>query len=292
MAVFRDTGPVSDGVYLIDIGIWGIEKQMAIYAIKSSELTALIDTGTKKEFNTVLKELQRLGISTLDFIIATHSHIDHCGAVYQLANSFPKATICLPDRAHDLKKEFIKKSEKRGLTNPLQLLKEGSTIQLDSDFTLEVIESPGHIDDHLSLLDPNHSILYVGDACGSHHLGEGFSRPTAYAPYFNHEKYIKSLLRFQEINPTGLAIASYGFATKKEAQNCIKAAINDFHSWKQTVIEALRESPEADDVADILLQKFGRSPGELRENRPEQWVKTILMGIARGFINSLGLKEK
>ncbi|MFX1295922.1 MAG: MBL fold metallo-hydrolase [Promethearchaeota archaeon] len=290
MVVFRDTGQVVDGVYLIDIGIWGIEKQMAIYIIKSSDLTALIDTGTKKESKTVLRELQSLGI-TLDYIIVTHSHIDHCGAIYQIAKNFPNATICIPNLAQDLKKEYAKKSKRLGFSNPLKLLKEESVIKLDSNFILKVLETPGHIADHLSILDLKHQILFVGDACGSHHLGKNFSRPTAYAPYFNHEAYINSLLRFQEINPKGLGIASYGFATHENAKNCIQSAINDYHNWKQSVIEIIRENPEENYVACALLQKFGRSPGEIKENRSEQWIKTILIGIARGFINSLGLKK-
>ena len=44
MTIFRDTGLVANGIYLIDSLIWGIEKQHAVYVIKSSEKTALIDT--------------------------------------------------------------------------------------------------------------------------------------------------------------------------------------------------------------------------------------------------------
>ncbi len=290
MAIFRDTGPVADGIYLIDIGIWGIAKQMAIYLITSSDKIALIDTGTKHEVKTILKELNHLGINCVDYIIVTHSHIDHYGGIYALAKHFPKANICLPALAHNLQKEYTKKSKKMGLSNPIQMLKEGSIIKLDPHIILEVVETPGHIADHLSIFERKHRILFVGDACGSHHLGENFSRPTAYAPFFDHNAYLNSLLKFEKINPWGLAIASYGFATNIDAQKCIKAAINDYHTWKQTIIDAMHEKADEDYVADILLQKFGRSPGERLENRPDQWVKSILLGIARGFIYSLGLK--
>ncbi len=292
MAIFRDTGPVADGIYLIDIGIWGIEKQMAVYIVKSSDLIALIDTGTKRETETVLKEISHQGISKVDYIFSTHSHIDHCGGLYNLGHKFPEAIICIPQKAYELKKEFEKKSQKLGITNSLQLLKEGDSIRLDPDFILTTLETPGHIDDHLSILDQKHQVLFVGDACGSHNLGAGFSRPTAYAPYFNHEAYIETLLKYQKINPVGLGIASYGYATDHDAEICIKRAINDYNQWKDTVILAMRENPDDDYVAERLLQQFGRSPGEISENRPDQWVKSILRGIARGFINSLGLNKK
>lgn len=53
----------------------------------------------------------------------------------------------------------------------------------------------------------------------------------------------------------------------------------------------MRKNPDEEYIAEVLLHKFGRSPGELQENRPDQWVKSILLGIARGFIHSLSLTK-
>lgn len=292
MPIFRDTGRAAEGVYLIDVGIWGIAKQMALYIIKSTNKVVLIDTGTKKEVETVTTELNNLEMPSVDYILVTHSHMDHCGGLIDLAVKFPRAEIGIPYAARDLRKDWDKKVEKLGLSNPVQLLKEGSLIKLDANYRLEVLETPGHIDDHISFLLNPHRIIFVGDACGAHHLGQNFSRPSAYAPYFNHEKYINSLLRFQKINPHGIGIASYGFASDSDAANCIKTAINDFQNWKQAVIESVRVNPDEDYVSGELLKRFGRSPGEILEKRTDQWVKTILRGIARGFINSLGLRQK
>lgn len=188
MPIFRETGPVAEGIYLIDTGIWGIAKQMAVFIIKSAEKIALIDTGTKKEVETIVKELESLGIITLDYILITHSHIDHSGGVFDLAKRYTQAEIGIPRLADTLRKDWVSKKEKLGLSNPVRLLKEGSQIALDSDIQLKVLETPGHIDDHISLLLEPQQIIFVGDACGAHHLGESFSRPSAYAPYFNHEK--------------------------------------------------------------------------------------------------------
>ncbi|NVM28973.1 MAG: MBL fold metallo-hydrolase [Candidatus Helarchaeota archaeon] len=292
MAIFRDTGTVADGIYLVDTFIWGIAKQHAVYIIQSSDQTALIDTGVRKTMKIILKELENLKIDTLDYILMTHSHIDHCGAVRQFAKMFSKAEICFPHLATELVETYQKKAEKFGFSNPVKLLREGDLIKLDADFILEVLETPGHVSDHISFLDQSHQILFVGDACGAHHLGANFSRPTAYAPDFQHEEYIQTLMRFQKMNPTGLAIASYGFASDQDGIRCIEKAINDYHAWRSVVIEAVRENPDTGYIARVLLKKFGRSPGEIIESRPERWVIGILSGIARGFINSLELVEK
>jgi len=292
MPIFRETGLVAEGVYLIDTGIWGIAKQMAVYLIKSAEAIALIDTGTKKEVETVVKELKNLGIIAPDYILMTHSHIDHSGGVFDLAKRFPQAEIGFPHLAGTVRKEWSQKVNKWGLSNSVQVLKEGSQIELDSNFKLEVLETPGHIDDHISFLLKRQQILFVGDACGAHHLGEDFSRPSAYAPYFHHEKYLQSLLRFQKLAPEGLGLASYGFATGSDAKNCIETTITDYYNWMQTVMNSVKENPDEDYVAAVLLETFGRSPGEIQENRSDQWIKNILKGIARGFIYSLRLKNE
>ncbi len=292
MPIFRDTGRVAEGVYLIDVGIWGIAKQMALYVIKSADMVVLIDTGTKKEVETVITELGNLGVPSVDYILVTHSHMDHCGGLIDLAVKFPQAEIGIPYAAQDLRKDWDKKVEKLGLSSPVQLLKEGTLIKLDASYRLEVLETPGHIDDHISFLLRPQQILFVGDACGAHHLGQNFSRPSAYAPYFHHEQYINSLLRFQKLKPAGLGIASYGFASSTDAANCIRTAISDYQNWMQVVLKSVKENPDEEYVSGELLKKFGRSPGEILENRTDQWVKTILRGIARGFINSLGLIKK
>ena len=292
MPIFRDTGRVAEGVYLLDVGIWGIAKQMAVYVIKNTGKVVLIDTGTKKEVETVIKEVENLGITALDYIMVTHSHIDHCGGLIDLAARFPQAEIGIPLEARDLRKDWDKRVKKSGLSNSVNLLKEGTQLRLDASHQLEVLETPGHIDDHLSFLLRPQQILFVGDACGAHHLGQKFSRPSAYAPYFNHEKYISSLLRLQKLNPAGLGIASYGFASGPEAADCIRTAIMDYQNWMQVVVNSVKENPDEDYVSGELLKRFGRSPGEILEKRTDQWVKTILRGIARGFINSLGVRQE
>ncbi len=291
MAIYRDTGAVAHGTYLIDSVIWGIKKQHAVYIVKSSKKTALIDTGVRRTTKTILNSFQKLHINNLDLLLITHSHADHCAAIHLFAREFPDLEIGIPSLAYDLQTIYNRKSEKLGLSNPIRLLKEGDLIELDSKCILEVIHTPGHISDHISFLDRQKKLLFVGDACGAHHLGKDFTRPTAYAPDFNHEDYINTLQRFQEINPVGLAIASYGFATNQDAKNCIDASIRAYHEWKKVVIEAIRETPNEEYVARVLLKKFGRSPGEISENRPDKWVQRILRGLARGFISSLGLMK-
>ncbi|MHA1321765.1 MAG: MBL fold metallo-hydrolase [Candidatus Helarchaeota archaeon] len=286
MPLFRDPGSIADGIYLIDTHIWGIARQHAVYLLYSLGKAALIDTGIRKTMSYILDVLNRLQIKQLDYILITHSHPDHSGAVLHFAKKFPMAKIGFPERASEIINTFYHKAVKYALPNPIIKLKENDSIVLNSEFVLKVLETPGHSPDHISYYEPHQKILFVGDACGAHHLGMNFSRPTAYAPDFQHKSYINTLRRFQDLCPNGLAIASYGFATGSDALACIATAIQDYQNWTQVIRNAWQKTPSEEYVAEILLNTFGRSPGEIRENRPNQWVRGIMRGIARGFLHS------
>ncbi len=87
----------------------------------------------------------------------------------------------------------------QNLENRLIYVGEGDIISLD-DLTLEIYAAPGHTPDHIAILDRKNMNLFPGDSIGGHHLGSGFSRPTAYPPYFNHESYSKTVKKLSLID--------------------------------------------------------------------------------------------
>jgi len=61
------------------------------YLIKGSEKTALIDTVDRKMPEILLDNLDFLGITRLDYIIANHAEPDHSGAIPHVAAKYPGA---------------------------------------------------------------------------------------------------------------------------------------------------------------------------------------------------------
>ncbi|MEJ2222588.1 MAG: MBL fold metallo-hydrolase, partial [Desulfobacterales bacterium] len=61
------------------------------------EITCLIDVGPSSAAPDLLQALGELNIDHLDYILLTHIHLDHAGAVAEIAEVFPQAPIvCHP----------------------------------------------------------------------------------------------------------------------------------------------------------------------------------------------------
>lgn len=59
----------------------------------SGEETMLIDSGEKEYADTVLHNLENYGVTELDYVVVTHAHSDHMGAMADILNTVPTETI-------------------------------------------------------------------------------------------------------------------------------------------------------------------------------------------------------
>jgi len=153
----------------------------------------LIDTGSANDpnFNYLTKILSALKIKTIDKIIITHSHIDHCQNLGQFADKFGAEVFAHKNAIPILKHErsiegfdfwelleeayprihqshlirrlitigynyFVYRGEKK--IEKIMPLKEGDRI---SD--LEVLFVPGHSSDSIALLDKEKHCIFTGD---------------------------------------------------------------------------------------------------------------------------------
>ncbi len=190
---------VRKNIYTLRPG--GNEWASANVNILKAEKPALIDCGYI--FGVGIRYLKRvlksLDIKKIDKIIITHSHIDHCQNAGQIRAEFDaeivahrKAIPILKQSKHgynafeywELVEEafprifqsrlsglyrrlilmgynyFVKRFSKR--VDNIIGVKEGDVIDL-GDLKLEVLFTPGHSDDSISLLEKEQKILFTGD---------------------------------------------------------------------------------------------------------------------------------
>ena len=288
---------------MFDCLIYNMKEQMALFVIENNGKTVLIDTGTSSEVDSLLNYLQKIGIDHLDYIFSTHVHVDHIGGVKRLSTQFPEAKIVVSEFYQKLPETKFAKKESdlaeyheylvQNLKNRVIYVGEGDIISLD-DLKLEIYSAPGHTPEHIAVLDRKNMNLFPGDSIGGHHLGSGFSRPTAYPPYFNHESYSKTVKKLSQIdNVYSVSLAHFGVATGPEVQEVFKISEDVFKAYKDTVVESYQKNNgDLNSIITALLDKFGRSPNEIKHNRPDSLIFRTLGGISIGFINALGLKSK
>ena len=64
--------------------------------VQSNGVNMLIDAGTNKAGATVVKDLQNLGVTKIDYLIGTHPHEDHIGGMDDVIKNFNIGTIFMP----------------------------------------------------------------------------------------------------------------------------------------------------------------------------------------------------
>ena len=84
------TGAERIKIYFFDVG------QADSILLTSNEQTMLIDAGANETGKTVVKNLQNLGVTKIDYLVGTHPHEDHIGGLDDVINNFEIGTIYMP----------------------------------------------------------------------------------------------------------------------------------------------------------------------------------------------------
>ena len=263
------------GVLEIDTLLGGWERVTAGYLLEGPA-PVLIETGSRSSVPVLLGALAEHGLGPGDLagVALTHIHLDHAGGTGDVAAAFPKARI------------YVHPKGARHLADPGRLLasaasvygdalsnlfgtmmptaaervtalEDGAEIDLGGGRVLSCAHSPGHAKHHLALHDNATGLLFVGDAVGARLPDAGVLYPATPPADFDLALALKSLARFAERAPAGLALAHYGLlpgdprAALEEAGEILRewASVAE-HAWRSgaDVEQALRErfSPQLD----------------------------------------------
>ena len=158
------------------------------FLIFGSEKTALYDTGMawchKPLTEHIRQELSKRGRTELDYILLSHSHYDHMGALPYLIDEWPEVQVCASAKARRVfasegaartmkrlgeeARDQFQESQEEIRTDGLRVdivLEDGSQVCL-GDRTFRVLETKGHTDCTLSyILEPD-SILFASESTG------------------------------------------------------------------------------------------------------------------------------
>ena len=157
--------------------------------IIGSEKTALLDCGmaycAEVTLSNLMNRLSTLGRDRLDYILLSHSHYDHIGALPWIREAFPGAVVCGSQHcadilkrpgAHSLMKELGEHAlqlYEPGSTKEIrvdnlgvdQVLADGDSISLGRE-TITAYETRGHTDCSVSYLLQPLSLLFTSESTG------------------------------------------------------------------------------------------------------------------------------
>lgn len=290
---------IGPGVIEIDTRLGGLDRLTAGYLVEGAE-PVLVETGSQSSVPALLAALGELGLGPSDLagIAVTHIHLDHAGGVGDLARAFPEATVYVHEKGarHLVDPTRLVASaalvygelldDLYGRLDPtppdrIHVLADGEEIRVGPGRSLTTVDSPGHAKHHLALHDSESGILFVGDAVGVRLPGvDAPLRPSAPPPDFDVDLAIRSLRRFAERNPTGVALAHYGLCS--EPQDVLAEAEETLQRWAAVAEGAWRKG---EDIAAAFERTFSLDVAHLD---PDQVAKVEIFGGIHSNAAGLG----
>ncbi|MCK7470217.1 MAG: MBL fold metallo-hydrolase [Desulfomicrobium escambiense] len=102
----------------------------------------LIDAGEIDMGDRVVHDLEELGVTRIDLLVATHPHSDHIGGMQTVLDNFPVGQVLDPGLPHTsmLYEQFLETIDKKNI--PYKVAVQGDTIDLDPALRIVVLSPP------------------------------------------------------------------------------------------------------------------------------------------------------
>jgi glyoxylase-like metal-dependent hydrolase (beta-lactamase superfamily II) len=259
----------------------------------------IVDVGPAVTANALIEALRALDIERLDFILLTHIHLDHAGAIGEVARVFPDTPIvCHPAGIPhlidptNLWRGTLKTLGRTGeVYGPLQpvapdRLQDAATF---GPAGIAPLLTPGHSQHHVSYHTTRY--LFAGEAGGVYWIsprGRIYLRP-ATPPRFFFDIYRQSVDLLIAHEPTTMCYGHYGITNAAVAR--LREHRDQLTRWRR-VIAAEMAGPKQDDFLrhclDRLLQEDPLLAG-YHEMDPlvQQREKGFLLNSISGFAGYL-----
>ena len=300
--------PLGDGLWAIDTGFHR-DRFDAAYLVAEGGRAAFIDTGTAFAVPRLLAALEALGLprSAVDYVIATHVHLDHAGGVGQLMRALPDANLIVhPRGARHMIDPIALWQGALEVYGAAQMARAyGELVPVDPERVRTTLDgetlylagrplvfahTPGHALHHHCIWDARSGGWFTGDNFGMalpefRADGRAFIFPTTTPVQFDPDAMQASIDRMLAVAPRQMFLTHYGsIAGIADCGARLKASIDD------TVRVALDHREHPDRLAALtaaLVALYVRDARALGVTRAPADIAALLQDDAA--LNAAGL---
>jgi len=239
----------------------------------------------------------------LKYLVISHSHFDHCGAVPYLKSKFPHIQILASAYAEKifsrekavnfiaatnkyaidrlgLQSEYDKLNLEFNGIHVDRIVKENDVIDLGDDIEVQIMEVPGHTRCSIALYVPELKALFPSDAVPP---------PTDDAetvfypgPQYNFGMYQQSMERLARLEVEIFASEHYGVITGDQARQLLQEGLRQTERFQKRIIEMYKQTGNSDETvkkaaAEILqTDEFAFMDRELQLTVLDTAIRRIL----------------
>ncbi len=251
----------SNGIITGEITVAGNPIYPA-YVVKGKEKNLMIDAGLNMLGPLYIQSLEELlgSRNNLHYLVITHSHYDHLGALPYLKRKIPALKL----GGHPLIPGLLKKASVIDTMNRFSemqremfkdvtgdedvhlesvdfdvLLKEGDTIDLGG-LTCQVLETPGHTRDGLSFYFPEIKALFPGEIIGVPDWETGTEVQVEFLN--SYKDYLKAIERIIDLRPEFIGMAHGWYFTGRDAALYLEQSLTATIEYRNLIEGHLKSS--------------------------------------------------
>ena len=219
---------LAPGMAYADLMHCGRPRVIATAVVRSPAGVALIDPGPASCLDTLRSALAGAGIAVADVraLLLTHIHLDHAGAAGSLLRENPDIAVYVHERGapHMVDPSKLLASARRlygdamnNLWGPFLPVPEASVRALRGGERIEaagrafdVAYTPGHASHHVSFLERDTGVAFVGDVAGVRTGKSLFVMPPTPPPDVDVEAWTESVTLVRRWRPSTLLVTHFG----------------------------------------------------------------------------------
>ncbi len=226
-------------------------------------LNLLIDVGPANSADHLIQSLSRFRVDRLDYVLITHIHLDHVGALARVLARYPMArAVCHKDAVQHIVDPgrlwegslAVLGDLARAYGAPRPVSREILVPHTETDIRgLQVIETPGHAHHHISFCYAGR--LYAGEASGDYLTIDGheYVRP-ATPPRFFLNVSRQSIATLLELEDQPMRYAHFGKAASSHVM--LKRFRDQLTNWEAVVRDAVHKGGTMDHMVQRSMDRL------------------------------------